>query len=150
MTGLFVFLNFLAWASAVVILPILIGVGICRALKVKEFAVRLSVVLVTIFLGFLPFALKVVQTEVYGYQSSGKWVTAPEVKEDPATKALSLVDSKTDQPVVRKDLTANEVKSLGDKWVLAKDSEIEIVRRTTFDLSRAKDAISYGIDLNGG
>ena len=73
MTGLFVFLNFLAWASVVVILPILIGVGICRALKVKEFAVRLAAVLVSIFLGFLPFALKVVQTEVYGYQSRGKW-----------------------------------------------------------------------------
>ncbi|HEY3964999.1 MAG TPA: protein translocase subunit SecD [Planctomycetaceae bacterium] len=153
MHGLYAFLTFLAWAFVFIIAPILLGVGLCRALRVKEFAGRLAFVLVTIFLGFLPFAMKIVQTEVYAYKTpTGVWVSAPDVQEktDPNTKLPAAVDSKTDQALVRQDLTSKDFKRDGNKWVLTKDPKIEIVKRTTFDLSRAKDAIAYGIDLAGG
>ena len=48
-------------------------------------------------------------------------------------------------------LTGKEIKREDDKWVLAQDPDIEVVRvarRST--LSRWKDALSYGIDLAGG
>ncbi len=153
MHGLYAFLTFLAWAFVFIVAPILLGVGLCRALRVKEFGGRLAFVLVTIFLGFLPFAMKIVQTEVYAYKTAtGTWVSASDVREgvDPNTKLPAPIDSKNDQVLVRQDLTGKDFKRDGNKWVLTKDPKIEIVKRTTFDLFRAKDAIAYGIDLAGG
>lgn len=153
MNGLYAFLTFLSWAFVFIVAPILLGVGLCRALRVKEFGGRLAFVLVTIFLGFLPFAMKVVQTEVHAYATpAGEWVTASQVKDgiDPETKRPVKIDSKTDQVLVAKEVASKDFKREGAKWVLVKAPTIEIDKRTTFDLSRAKDAIAYGIDLAGG
>ncbi|MBI3861555.1 MAG: protein translocase subunit SecD [Planctomycetia bacterium] len=153
MNGLIAFLTFLAWAIVFFVLPVLLGVGLCRALRVKEFGGRAAFVLFTIFLGFLPFALKVVQTEAYAYRTftGSDWVSAADVKDgvDPDTKQPIKVDAKGAR-VDKKELTSRELKYMGGKWVLVKDPKIEIVKHTTFDLARAKDAIAYGIDLAGG
>lgn len=153
MNGLFAFLTFLAWAFVFVIAPILLGVGLCRVLRVKEYAGRAAFVLLTIFIALLPFAMKVVQTEVHAYKTaSGEWISASQVKDgtDPKTQSPAKVDSKTNEVVIEQKLTGKDFKREGGKWVLVKAPEIEIVKRTTFDLARAQDAISYGIDLAGG
>ncbi len=153
MSSIVDFLNVLSWLIVFLVVPIVLGIGLCRTLKVKEFGVRTAFVLVTIFWAMLPFALKIVQDEVYAYRTdAGEWVSASKVKDstDPATKQPVKIDSQTEKPVRAIQLTGKEIKREGDKWVLSQDSSIEVVRRTTFDLSRWKDALSYGIDLAGG
>lgn len=134
--------------------PFAIGIGICRALRVKEYGMRLGWVIFSIFFfGFAPFAAKVVQEERYGYQDeAGKWVTLGDVKDgtDPASTVPTKVESTTNKPVKKVDLAAKDIEAEGSKWVLVDDHTIEVVKKTTFDLSRWQDALSYGIDLAGG
>jgi len=144
----------LSWLIIFVVLPIMLGFGICRALKVKEFGARSAFVLFTIFaIGLLPFARKIVQDEAFAYRTDAKdWVSATKVKDavDPETKQPIKVEADNDKPVRAIQLSGKEIKRDGDKWVLAKDPDVEIVRRTTVDFSRWKDALSLGIDLAGG
>lgn len=140
--------GYLAFVAA----PFALGFGICRALRVKEFAARTCWVLFSIFVAMAPFAAKIVQEERYAYRNDDKeWVTVSEVVEstDPETKLKILVDSR-DKRVRRVDLFDNQIKRMADKWVLAQDASIEVVKKTTFDISRWQDALSYGIDLAGG
>src|SRR5262249_11364193 len=132
--------------------PFALGFGICRALRVKEFTARTCWVLLSIFVAFAPFATKIVQQEKYGYRNEDKeWVSVADVLDtvDPDTKLPMKVDA-ADKRVSRLDLSDSQIKRLGDKFVLAQDEKIEVVKRTTFDISRWKDALSYGIDLAGG
>src|SRR5579863_10143839 len=148
------FLTGLSWLIVFVVLPIMLGFGICRALKVKEFGGRAAFVLFTIFaIGLLPFARKIVQDQAFGYRTDAKeWVSAAKVKDavDPETKKPIKVESDTDKPVRAIELAGKDIKREGDKWVLARDPDIEITRVTTVDFSRWKDALSLGIDLAGG
>jgi SecD/SecF fusion protein len=147
------FLTNLAWLFVFLVLPILMGFGICRALRVKEFAGRTAFVLLTIFIGFLPFALRIVQDEVYAYRTDAKeWVAASAVKDgvDPDTKETGKVDPATGKLVRQIPLTSKDIRPEGDKWVLVQDDKIDVVKKTTFDLSRWPQALSYGIDLAGG
>ena len=149
------FLNSLAWFIVFLVLPILLGVGICRALKVKEFGARAAFVLFTIFAAMYPFADKIVQDEAYAYRTdAGDWVSSSKVKDigDPASKQPVKVESETATDLTARpiQLTNKEIKRDGGKWVLAQDPDIEIVRKKTFDIGRWKDALSYGIDLAGG
>src|SRR5262245_60730140 len=136
------------WAA-----PFLLGFGICRALRVKEFAMRTSLVLLSIFVGLYPFVSKIVQEEKYGYRNDSKeWVTIADVKEvpNPDTGEPNKVDSKG-KLVRRVELTDDQIERTEDgKWVLKQDDQIEVVKKTTFVFSRWKDALSYGIDLAGG
>ncbi len=138
--------------------PFLLGFAICRAMRVKDFTARTCWVLASIFLAFAPFARKIVQDERYGYRNEDKaWVSVADVTDDvdPETKQPIKVDPKH-QRVSRIDLASDQIKRDGDKWVLvqdqklAQDEKIEVVRKTTFDLSRWQSALSYGIDLAGG
>ena len=153
MSSLVDFLNILCWLIVFLVVPIVLGIGLCRTLKVKEFGVRTAFVLVTIFWAVLPFALKIVQDEAYAYRTdAGDWVSAFQVKDvvDPATGQPVKVESETDKSVRAIPLTGKEIKREGDKWVLAQDPEVDVIRRKTFDIRRWKDALSYGIDLAGG
>ncbi|MBS0266961.1 MAG: hypothetical protein JSS02_33855, partial [Planctomycetes bacterium] len=124
MNGLFAFLEILTWAFLFLVLPVLLGVALCRALRVKEYAGQTAAVLASIFImGLLPFALKVKRTDVYAYSTAaGEWISAEQVKEvvDPESKQVSAVDSKSEKPVIRRDLLAKDIKQEGEKWVLAK------------------------------
>jgi len=147
------FLINLCWLLVFGVLPILLGLGICRALRVKEFGGRLAFVLLTIFIGCLPFALKIVQDEIYAYRTDAKeWVAASAVKDgvDPDTRETGKIDPATGKLARPIQLTGKDIRPQGDKWVLAQDEKIDIVKRTTFDLSRWQQALSYGIDLAGG
>jgi SecD/SecF fusion protein len=144
--------GYLAYIAA----PFALGFAICRALRVKEFTARTCWVLASIFLAFAPFATKIVQEERYGYRNEDKsWVSVADVTDDvdPETKQTVKVD-RNHQRVSRIDLTSDQIKREGDKWVLVQhdkqDDKIEVVRKTTFDISRWQSALSYGIDLAGG
>jgi len=142
----------LGYFAFIVAIPVALGIGICRALKVKEFTGRTCGVLLSIFIAMAPFAGKIVQEEKYGYRNEDKeWVSDADVADgiDPETKQPIKVDSR-DKRVSRMDLSDSQIKRVDDKWVLAQDGKIEVVRKTTFDLSRWQDALSYGIDLAGG
>jgi SecD/SecF fusion protein len=136
------------WAA-----PFLLGYGICRALRVKEFSMRSSLVLLSIFVGLYPFVSKIVQEEKYGYRNDAReWVTIADVKEatSPDTGEPIKVDS-NGKLVRRVELTDDQLERTDDgKWVLKQDDQIEVVKKTTFVFSRWKDALSYGIDLAGG
>ncbi len=135
-----------------IFLPIGLGVVICRALRVREFTFRTVMVLLTISFALAPFLGKIIQDECYAWRTDAKqWVSAAEVKDavDPETKLPIKVDH--EGHLVRAVPRApNEIKKEGNKWVLATDPKIEVVNKTTFELSRWKDALSYGIDLAGG
>jgi SecD/SecF fusion protein len=147
------FLTGLSWLIIFVVFPILLGIAVCRALRVKEYAARSAFVLFTIFVALLPFARAIVQNEAHAYRTdANEWVSASKVKEitDPATQKPVPVEADSEKMLRDISLTGKDIKREGDKWVLAQNPDIEVVRRTTFDLSRWKDALSYGIDLAGG
>src|SRR5262249_33460957 len=103
-----------AWALGIIgfwAAPFLLGFGICRALRVKEFSMRTSLVLLSIFVGLYPFVSKIVQEEKYGYRNDAKeWVTIADVKEatNPDTGEPIHVDSK-DKLVRRVELTDDQL-----------------------------------------
>jgi len=153
MNSLAQFLNIFCWLLVFGALPIALGMAICRALRVKEFSARTAGVLLSIFLGFLPFAWKIVQEERFAYRTTANtWVSASEVEDgtDPETKQPVKVDRKTGQPVQAIPLAPELIKEEDHKWVLAKEPDIDVVKKTTFDLARWQQALSYGIDLAGG
>src|SRR5262249_40434964 len=80
------------WAA-----PFLLGFGICRALRVREFTTKTCWVLLSIFIGLSPFVSRIIQEERYGYKNDSKeWASVTDVREatDPATNETTLVDSK--------------------------------------------------------
>ena len=137
---------------AIILIPIGLGIGICRALRVREFTLRAVMVLISISVALWPFLRKIVQDEVYGWRTDAKvWVSTVDVKDgtDPETKQPIKVDA--EGHLVRiVPLSLDEIKKEEGKWVLAQDPKIEVVNKTTFEFSRWKDALSYGIDLAGG
>ncbi|MGE5194872.1 MAG: protein translocase subunit SecD, partial [Deltaproteobacteria bacterium] len=149
MTDLLFFFGYVAFLA----LPFALGVGLCRALRVREFSMRTAWVLFFIFFALIPFARKIVQEERYGWRTDDKeWVTAGEVKDatDPNTHEPIKVDSR-DRLVRRVELSPAEAKQTDDgKWVLAQAEKVEVVKMTTVDFSRWQNALSYGIDLAGG
>jgi SecD/SecF fusion protein len=141
-------IGYLAYIAA----PFVLGIAICRALRVREFSARTCWVLLSITVAFAPFVRRIVQEERYGYQNENKeWVSVSEVTDatDEETRQPIKVDSKGKR-VSRIDLSDSQIKRGKEHWVLTQDSRIEVVKKTTFDISRWKDALSYGIDLAGG
>lgn len=145
LTPLLMFLVFL-------VLPIALGIAICRALRVKEFTTRTCWVLFSISAAMSPFGAKIVQDERYAYRTdANEWVSVAEVRDgvDPVSKESIKIDSRS--KLVRAiPLSEKDVEKVDGKWVLTQDEKIEVVNKTTFDISRWKDALSYGIDLAGG
>lgn len=132
--------------------PFLLGIGICRALRVKEYSTKTAWVLFSIFLAFAPFASKIVQEERYAYRTKTReWISAADVtdKIDPESNRPVKVD-KAGEPVQAISLDRELIRQEGDKWVLVQDEKIEVVRKMTIDFRRWQEAISYGIDLAGG
>ncbi len=135
-------------------LPFAMGFAICRAMRVKDFTAKTAWVLFFIFFALAPFVGKIVQEERYGYRTdANEWVTLADVRDDvdPETKLPIKVDSKGTR--VRRIELDSAIKEEGGKAFLAQekdDKDIEVVKKTTFDLSRWQSALSYGIDLAGG
>src|SRR5260370_40933751 len=74
------------------VVPIGLGVGICRALRVREFTFRAAMVLLSISFALVPFLGKIVQDERYAWRTDAKeWVSAANVK--------AVVDPETKQPI---------------------------------------------------
>ena len=92
------FLTILCWFLTFLVAPFALGIGICRALRVKEFATRTAWVTFSIFLAFAPLAAKIVQEERFAYKTdAGEWISAAEVQDaiDPETKQPIKVDPET-------------------------------------------------------
>lgn len=143
----------LTWLLAFTAIPFLVGVGICRALRVKEFATRLGFIVVTIVMAFLPFAWAIVQEERTGYQAAdGKWVSLENTTDsfDSQTKAPLKVDAKTAEKLKAVPLAPRDIKYLDGQYVLDRDEKIVVEKRTTVDFSRWINALNWGIDLAGG
>lgn len=141
------------WLLTFLVAPFVLGIGICRALRVKEFSSRLSWVLFSAFLALAPFASRIVQTERLAYQSAdGQYVSLAntKVEVDADTQRPIRAQAESGEKLRPVELAGKDVEHVDGKWVLASDHTIEVLNETTFDLSRWKDAISYGIDLAGG
>jgi SecD/SecF fusion protein len=141
------------WLLTFLVAPFALGIGICRALRVKEFSSRLSWVLFSAFLAFAPFASRIVQTEKLAYQAAdGQYVSLAntKVEVDADTRQPIRVQAESGEKLRPVELAGKDLEHVDGKWVLASDHTIEVLNETTFDLSRWKDAISYGIDLAGG
>lgn len=141
------------WFLLFLVLPFVLGFGICSALRVKEYSMRLSLVLLSVILAFLPFVTRILQVERTAYRvPDGDWVSATQVKEstDPDTKKPVKVHAENGEKLVQEALSANDIEKVDGHWVLKSDKAIEVVYQTTFDLSRWQDALSFGIDLAGG
>lgn len=141
------------WMLAIFVPPFLIGFGICRLLRVKEYSMRLSLVLLSTFFALAPFASNIIQVERIGYRNpEGDWVSAPLVKAstDPETQKPVYRHSEGGARLVAEPLTPTDMEKVDGHWVLKSDHAVEVVNETTFKLSRWKDALSFGIDLAGG
>ncbi|MSR57110.1 MAG: protein translocase subunit SecD [Planctomycetaceae bacterium] len=183
MSTLLDYVRMIPWILVFGCLPFALGIAICRALRTKEFSARLGWVLLSVFLGLFPFAVKVVQTERVGYRLNGDWVSLSDTKQetDPETGKAYRTLAATGKRLDSITLASHEVERVDGQWRLVKKSDakakkdkdaedpvgeeatederadktagdkpIEVVNRTTFDLSRWKDALSFGIDLAGG
>lgn len=147
------YFEILCWLLVFLVAPFAVGLGICRALRVNEFGMRLSCVLFTVFAAFLPFARAIVQTERVAYRTANnEYVSADKVSQgtDPETKSPVPALTSTGEPVRAENLSRKDVDRVEGQWVLKRDPAIAVVNRTTVDFSRWQDAISYGIDLAGG
>jgi SecD/SecF fusion protein len=143
----------LGWLLVFLVIPFALGIAICKALRVKDFTLKLSWVLFSIFLALAPFAAKIVQTERRVYQDDkGNYVSLSQTK--PGTDAESnrpiRVHAETGEPLQGLDLRGADIDYVDGRWVLEKDNAIEVEKQITFDLSRWQDALSFGIDLDGG
>src|SRR6185295_5794717 len=113
------FMYSFAWALGIIAFwgaPFLLGFGICRALRVREFSMKTCWVLLSIFVGLYPFVSKIVQEERFGYRNDAKdWVTLGEVREatNPETHEPILVDSKGTR-VRRIELGSQEIRQAED------------------------------------
>jgi SecD/SecF fusion protein len=147
------YLTVIAWLLVFLVAPFAVGIGICRALRVKEFSTRLSWVLFSVLMAMAPFASKIVQTERLGFQTpEGEYVSESQTREetDAETGRRGWVKADTGEKLTSIELAGNDIERVEGRWVLAKDHTVEVRNRTTFDLSRWKDALSFGIDLAGG
>ena len=118
MSSLVDFLNILSWLIVFFVFPIVLGIGICRALKVKEFGSRTAFVLLTIFISMFPFASKIVQDEAHAYRTdASEWISAANVKDvvDRSTKQNIKVDSETDKPVRVIPLAGKDISAMGTR-----------------------------------
>jgi SecD/SecF fusion protein len=141
------------WFAAFTVVPFAIGVGICRALRVKEFAARLGFIVFTVVLAFLPFVWAIVQEERVGYQTpDGAWVSLDETKEsfDPETKEQFRVSTKTGQRLTAVPLQRKDITHADGRYVLEGEDGIAVLQRTTVDFARWQEALNFGIDLAGG
>ncbi|MGQ0635275.1 MAG: protein translocase subunit SecD [Planctomycetaceae bacterium] len=147
------YFEILCWLLVFLVAPFALGIGICRALRVRDYAVPLACVLFTVFIAFLPFARRIVQTERVAYRTeTNEYVSADRVVDgtDPETQQPARVIAATQERVRAEPLARKDIVKEDGRWVLAKDPTIQVVNRTTVDFSRWNDAISYGIDLAGG
>jgi len=147
------FLNLFCWLLVFFVAPFALGIGICRALRVREFSTRAAWVLFSIIIALFPFATKIVQEERYAYRTDAlDWVSLADVEDatDPKTKQPIKVERASGKLVRAIPMAGNSIKYVAGKAVLAQDEKIEVAKKTTFDLSRWQDALSYGIDLAGG
>jgi len=154
MAAVFQSLTVLAWLIVFVVAPFALGIGICRALRVREFSARLGWVMFSIFLAFAPFASRIVQTERVGFQDpeSAEYVSLEKTKAgvDAETGRPARFHAETGKELIAVPLRAADVDRAEGRWVLARDHSIEVLNETTFDLSRWQEALSFGIDLAGG
>src|SRR5260221_12910740 len=89
------FFHIFCWLLVFLVAPFALGIGICRALRVKEFSTRASWVLFSIIIAIAPFAAKIVQVERYAYRTdASEWVSLADVEDatDPETKQPIKVD----------------------------------------------------------
>jgi SecD/SecF fusion protein len=163
--------EFFLYFFFLLVLPFGLAHLICSSLRVREFTFRLGWVLFFIAAAILPFLARMIQRDRYGYQSVAdlKWISIDQVDEttDPATGAVSAVEKGTGTPVKRVDLTLDDMESKGGKWLFVDPasaaktnqtkgdeksaaSPVEVVNRVSFDPSRWRQALSFGIDLAGG
>jgi SecD/SecF fusion protein len=162
--------EFFLYFLFLVVLPFGLAHLICSSLRVREFTFRLGWVFFFIAAALLPFLAKMIQRDRYAYQgvSDLKWISMDQVDEkiDPATGAVTASEKGTGTPVKRVDLTLDDMEYKDGKWLfldpsLATDKKkketktepaapVEVANKLSFDPSRWRNALSFGIDLAGG
>lgn len=150
--------EYILYFLLIAVLPFVAGVGLCSWLRVREYGWKLGVVLFLIMFALLPFLGRMIQRDRYAFQNASTldWVSASKVKATgDAGDPSGFEDAESGAKLTRVPLTLADMEYENGAWILAEQPEgvttpIEVVNNLTFDASRWKQALSFGIDLAGG
>ncbi len=124
-------------------IPYGLALLITKSLRLPDMVMRVWVVLVSLFIGLVPFANQVYRTDTFAWQlEDGTYVSRAAV-ENGAQRETKL-------PVKQARIPRTQWQIENGEPVLSANKDVLLVQRSTFDITRAGEALKYGIDLAGG